>query len=265
MLKEENIKNSSSRITESDLEEDKHNDRLDQNDPHYLEFHEESDYYSDFWMLNKNGFIGEHQAKEGFLLGPSIFKKMDRSNPEEMKWYEIYAPTVFVKTSVDENRTFHKLVVFVFQEMMFVYLLDDEKLEEHEYTILYEKSKSTAENLVQKINPIINSSYEAYLRNDSRVRFYYFNETNLAVKYSPSVTIDILSSELRHFFNVIKRKFDSNESLEEYKITANSLWIIGVKSLSRLVIILLPVSLSQEKMELEKKRILKKYFTQFIF
>jgi len=149
--------------------------------------------------------------------------------------------------------------------MMFVYLLDDEKLEEHEYTILYEKSKSTAENLVQKINPIINSSYEAYLRNDSRVRFYYFNETNLAVKYSPSVTIDILSSELRHFFNVIKRKFDSNESLEEYKITANSLWIIGVKSLSRLVIILLPVSLSQEKMELEKKRILKKYFTQFIF
>ena len=255
------VKNSSSRATDSEFEEEK----LNHTDINYEECFDDEDSYTDFWRINKAGFVGKGKKKEGFIVGPSVFKKIDKDNIEDLKTYEIHAPSIFIKESWDSQKTMWKLIILTFRQMTFVYLLENHKLEEHEYTLMYERTKVAAETLTKKIEPVLNFYTEDYLRNNSKVKFYYFNETNLAVKYSPSVSIEILTTEMRHFFNLIKEKFDENEELKEYKVTTSDFWMVGVKSLTRLVIILIPASFSYPKMEKEKSRILKKYFSQFIF
>ena len=41
--------------------------------------------------------------------------------------------------------------------------------------------------------------------------------------------------------------------------------MIGVKSLERMVVIMLPASMSQPKMEIENQGIIDKYLSQFVF
>lgn len=259
------IKKSSSRVTESDLEEEKVHDKLEHTDINYEEYIDDDDYYTDFCRVNKSGFLGSNQEKEGFLLGPSVFRKVDKSDAEALKTYEIFSPTVYIKQDSESKKTVAKLIVMVFKHMTFVYLLENDDLEEHEYSVMYERTKSAAEHLTNKIEPVVSFYNENHVRNNSRVKFFYFNSTNLAVKFSPSVSVDMLTTELRHFLNVIKEKFDNNQELKEYKMTVSDFWMIGVKSLTRLVILLIPASFSYSKMEMEKATILKKYFSQFIF
>ena len=66
------------------------------------------------------------------------------------------------------------------------------------------------------------------MKNDSNVKFVYFNKSNLAIKYSPSIFHDMLTTEVRHFLNVIKEKFESNSDLEEYKVSFNIRLIIFI-------------------------------------
>jgi hypothetical protein len=248
-------------VSESDLEEGKDNTQFD-----YDETAENSNKHTNFCKVNPLGFIKEEKKKEGFILGPSVFRKANKSDPEDMKMYEIYTPTIYIRDSIhSDKKSMYKLIVLKFDQMTFVYLLKDQKLEEYEYTVLFERTQTACKNLIKKIEPVIEFYNDNYVRHDSKVKFFYFNETNLAVKYSPSITTDMLTTEMRHFFNVIKEKFASNAYLEEYKITTSRYWLVGVKSLSRLVIIILPVSYEQEKVEEEKVWIINKYFSQFIF
>jgi len=139
------------------------------------------------------------------------------------------------------------------------------QLEEYDYTLMYEKTSHAADTLSKKIQPVLDYYNDNYLRFDSKVKFFYFNKSNLAVKFSPSITKDMLNTDLRHFLNVINEKFATNPRLEEFKITTTKYWLVGIKSLSRLLIIMLPVSLAQDKVEEEKIRIVDRYFAQFIF
>lgn len=161
-----------------------------------------------------------------------MFRQANKNDPEDMKTYELFAPRVFIKDSaLHHQKRPYQIVVLKFNKMTFVYLLENAELEEYEYTLLYERTSTAATNLVKKIDPVIEYYNENYLRNDSGVKFFYFNQANLAVKYSPSIPTGMFNTELRHFLNVIKEKFDENELLEEYKVTTSAFWMVGIKSL----------------------------------
>ena len=142
--------------------------------------------------------------------------------------------------------------------------MQDAALEEYEYTRMYEKTELAAQSFLKKIDPILEFYNDNYLLNDSKVKFFYFNKSNLAVKYSPSVTKQILNTDLRHFCNIIYEKFESNPDLKEYNVTTTRHWLMGIKSLARFLIIILPASLSLDNADREKERIVKKYFAKFI-
>jgi len=93
-------------MLEIDFEDDKNN--LPNGDiPHSA---------SDFCKVNKLGYKGEHENKEGFVLGPSIFKITNKNDPEEMKTYELFAPTIYIKDSPhDDERRPYKLIVARFK------------------------------------------------------------------------------------------------------------------------------------------------------
>lgn len=182
-----------------------------------------------------------------------------------MKTYELYTPTIYIKDKLDsDERVPYKLVIARFKKMTFVYLMKNSEIEEFDYTLLYERSDNAAQSLVKKVDPILDFYSENYLKHDSMVMFFYYNRTNLAVKYSPSIKNQILTTDLRHLLNIINEKFKENEKLTEYQITSHKYWLIGVKSLDRLLVIMLPVSLSQYNADAEKDRIIEKYFSQFI-
>jgi len=143
------LKNSSSQLTESDLEEEKHRDLLEHTDINYEEYVDDEEYYTDFWRINRQGFVGSNKEKQGFIIGPSVFKATDRRSVEDVKTYDIFSPTVYVKTDFDSPKTFAKLIVMQFKKMKFVYLLENENLDELEYTLLYERTKSMAESLTK--------------------------------------------------------------------------------------------------------------------
>lgn len=195
-----------------------------------------------------------------------MYKKVDKTDPEEMKNYHVFAPTIFIQDSIEDKRKkMYKLVVLRFNQITFAYLLKNEELEEYQYTLLYERSEAAAANLSEKTQTLLNYYSQNYMSNDSDVKFFYFNEANLAIKFSPSIGTEVLNTELRHFLNIIKEKFASNPNLEEYKITTSSFWLVGVRSLSRMIVLMLPLSLSLIQMENEKRRIVNRYFSQFIF
>ena len=100
----------------------------------------------------------------------------------------------------------YRLIVARFKMVTFLYLLKDEKLEEFDYIKLYEKSLQTSEKFIKKIEPVMQFYYDNYMFNDSKVLFYYFNQTNFAIKYSPTITREILNTEMRHMLNIVKDK-----------------------------------------------------------
>jgi hypothetical protein len=252
-------------FSQSDCEEEKFNGEVPFADADYERFFDDQERHSDFWRVNTEGFKGENAEKSGFILGPSVFRQANKNDPEDMKTYELFAPRVFIRDSAHHNiKKPYQMVILKFNKMTFVYFLESAELEEYEYTLLYERTNAAASNLVKKIDPVIEYYNENYLRSDSGVKFFYFNEANLAVKYSPSIPIGMFNTELRHFLNIIKEKFNENELLEEYKITTSAFWMIGIKSLWRMIVIMLPLSLSLESMEEEKTRIVNRYFAQFI-
>ena len=59
--------------------------------------------FSDFWKINKEGFKGEAEKKDGFILGPSIYRIANRDDPNDMNTYEIFAPKIFVRRSVFDH------------------------------------------------------------------------------------------------------------------------------------------------------------------
>ncbi|CAI2361143.1 unnamed protein product [Moneuplotes crassus] len=256
-------KNSSSQATESDFEEEK-KEQLEHLDINYEEYSNEDDEYTDFCRVNCQGFVGTKQEKQGFITGPSVFKKIDRSSPEELKSFEIFVPTIYIKKDFDSNKSYTKLLVMKFLKMTFVYLLETEHLEESQYSLLYDQTKLITETLSSKISSRLHTTHLSHMRASSNTKFFYFNSTNLALKICPSITIDHLTTEIRHYLNIIKSKFDSNELLKEYKITADSYWVIGVRMEARLVVLLVPVGYSYGKMEKMKEEVLEEWFGQFV-
>lgn len=134
-------------VTESDNEENKHdelhNGDLEFTKINYEEYFDDITKFTDFCRINTEGFRGEKEDKEGFLLGPSVFRLANKNDPEDMKTYEIFAPRIYIRDSpFDNKKRLHKLVVLRFNSMTFVYLMQDEQLEEYEYTVLYERTKT---------------------------------------------------------------------------------------------------------------------------
>ena len=134
-------------VTESDNEESKHdelyNGDLEFTKINYEEYFDDITKFTDFCRINTEGFRGENENKEGFLLGPSVFRLANKNDLEDMKNYEIFAPRIYIKDSpFDNKKRLYKLVVLRFNSMTFVYLMQDDQLEEYEYTVLYERTKT---------------------------------------------------------------------------------------------------------------------------
>ena len=60
--------------------------------------------FSDFWKINKQGFRDTAEKKEGFILGPSIYRISNRDDPLDMNTYEIYAPKIFIRGTVFDHQ-----------------------------------------------------------------------------------------------------------------------------------------------------------------
>ena len=103
----------------------------------------------------------------------------------------------------------YRIIVARFKTITFVYLLKDEKLEEFDYIKLYDNSIQISDKLNKKVEPVMSFYYDNYMFHDSKVLFYYFNQTNFAIKYSPTITREILDTEMRHMLNVVKDKLVS--------------------------------------------------------
>lgn len=101
------------------------------------------------------------------------------------------------------------MIVARFKMITFIYFVNDEKLEELDYIKLYDNSIQTSEKFLKKIEPVMSFYYDNYIFHDSKVLFYYFNQTNLAIKYSPTITREVLDTEMRHMLNVVKDKLVS--------------------------------------------------------
>ena len=70
---------------------------------------------TDFWKPNKLGFVGLNEEKKGFILGPSVFRLSNKNDREEMRTYELYAPTVYIRDDpYSDERKPYKLVVLTF-------------------------------------------------------------------------------------------------------------------------------------------------------
>ena len=66
----------------------------------YEEYFDPTQKYSEFWKLNPNGFCGQKEDKEGFILGPSIFGINSDDNKDIKSTCEIFSPTVYIKSKV---------------------------------------------------------------------------------------------------------------------------------------------------------------------
>ena len=69
----------------------------------YEEFFDETQKYSDFCKLNTNGFRGEDENKEGFLIGPSIHGVINKNNKDDSNTYEIFIPKIYLRNSIFDN------------------------------------------------------------------------------------------------------------------------------------------------------------------
>ena len=91
------------------------------------------------------------------------------------------------------------------------------------------------------------------------IRYFYFNKSNQAVKFSNKLTKEIFNIDLRHYINFIHEKME-NDGLEEYLMNLSQGWIMGVRSLGREIYLVFPSHFSVPKIKEERELILVNYF-----
>jgi Intu longin-like domain 3 len=138
-----------------------------------------------------------------------------------------------------------------YEKITFVLFLnkDQFKLPEEQYQDLKLRIIEKAESMSKRLDPIVEYNDENPIDQDDLVKFYYFNKINLAIKYTPELSKKVLTNEIRHILNIMKRRFDENSSLTEYQMTSSNNWIIGRQSMSKLLFIILSSSYTQEEAE----------------
>ena len=70
------------------------------------------------------------------------------------------------------------------------------------YQELYEKSKKASEDLINDLELDLYHNTTNH-SDESKVLYFYNNQSNLSIKYSPSMTEVFLSTEIRHILNII--------------------------------------------------------------
>ena len=218
--------------------------------------------YSTFCKLNPEGFKGKKLEKKGFLIGPTIpERKEDEDIPP---YYSIFSPKVYFRVEPSNNSiSQYRLIVIWVESFTFVILLEEDKFRlsfevyEKMRNFIFEKAK----NMFKKIDQIVEYNDEKPLDVEDNMKLIYYNESNLAIKQTVKFTKKTLTKEIRHYINVIRDKFHTNKLLREFQLTSTNHWIIGRRSLPRMVIAILPISLSQEQAELEAENIVNSYFS----
>lgn len=74
----------------------------------YESVFEDNQVFSNFCKINTDGFKGSKENKEGFLLGPSVYRIANKDDPDDAKTYEIYAPRIFIKDNPFDSKSSFK-------------------------------------------------------------------------------------------------------------------------------------------------------------
>lgn len=219
--------------------------------------------FSAFWKLNLDGYKGSKFNKTGFLVGPTLLKKDDDEIEYSSDTYEIFAPKVSLLekygSPVKKN---YRMLIYQHERLTYFLFLEEDKykLSMDTYVKLDKRLREKAINIEKKLDPLVEFNDENPLEQEDYVKFMYYNESNLAIKLTPKFSKKIMTSELCHLLNVIKCKFSDNPLLTQYQITSTSHWLLGVRSLPRILIIILPAKLSQGEAEDEATAIINNYF-----
>lgn len=219
--------------------------------------------YSTFCKVNVNGFKGSKFDKWGYLIGPTLLPVTNEDDENKIEFYEMFWPKVYLRDkAIGNTRNPYRMIVVRFDEMSFILLIDEAnfKLPERKFRQLYDLIQEKAKNMIYKLGPIVEYNDENPLEQEEHVKFYYFNQSNLAIKMTPKFSRKLMTNEIRHLMNLIKTKFDDNPCMTEYQITSTDYWVIGKRSLPRVLIIILSPTLTQAEAENEANEISSKYF-----
>ena len=184
---------------------------------------------SPFCRLNPDGFTGTKQYKQGFIIGPTLKpENIDPDQNHSSQYFEIFAPKVYLKeTATTTLKSEYRLLVAQFESLTYILLLKSEeyKMSENSYRDLYQTLHEKSVSIYQSIDAIVEFNDSNPIYEEDRVKFYYYNSINLAIKFTPYFDKNVLSNEIRHHLNIIKEKFDSNDKLNEYQITTTNYWL----------------------------------------
>ena len=92
------------------------------------------------------------------------------------------------------------------------------------------------------------------------MRFVYFNQMNLAIKFSNLITKDIFTPELTLTINQMHDSFANDSDCVEQQMNNSIYWIVGIMSYGREIYLIFPPNYSSAKVDMEKKKILAAYF-----
>jgi len=223
---------------------------------------------SSFWKVNPHGFTGSKGNKRGFIIGPTFTPDNINIDENTIQYFEIFAPRVYIKEWQTSNlKTEYRLILAKYEKVTYVLLFkgDSYRMPENTYKSLSQNLYEKAICINRKIDPIVEYNDENPVPEEDPVKFFYYNGTNLAIKFTPGLTQHILSNEIKHFLNVIKCKFDDNSKLREYQVTTTNYWLIGKRWLKKILIVVISSSINQDVAEYEADRIWDTYFSHFIF
>ena len=131
--------------------------------------------------------------KNGFAIGPSIVRGQEKT-------FELFAPTIQVRSS--EAR--YKMIVFTSNKIVIALFYDEDYTPDFEFfSELHECLSDQTKMLANVLAPNI----ARVTTQDDAVRFFYFNEMNLAVKFSNKLSKDIFTTEFKHHLNYIHKLF----------------------------------------------------------
>lgn len=227
----------------------------------YGELQEHS--YSTFCKLNPNSLKYTHWDKIGYLIGPTLVPRDNDEDENTTHDFEIFSPKIYFSDKTFENELHqYRLIVFWAFKFTFWMWVEEEHLKQSldVYQKLSDFLTDKAKTMEQKVDPIVEYNDEKPLDPEDTVKLIYFNSANLAIKQTHRFTRKLWTSEIRHFINLIKTKFDDNQDLLEYQVTTSSYWVVGKRSLPRIFIVILPLILSQGEAIEQAKAIYDKYF-----
>lgn len=222
---------------------------------------------SPFCKVNPNGYKGSKGDKRGYIIGPTFTPSDNDEDENTIENFEAFIPKVYIKDKVLGNlKEEYRMVLLRFEKISFVIFIKEDKYKfsEEVYKNMYEKVEEKCKNMDKKVDPIVEYNDENPLEPEDKVKFFYYNKMNLAIKYTPALSKKVLTNELKHFLNIIKTKFEDNPSMVEYQLSSTSYWILGKQALSRLLVIVLPINLSQADAENRANEIREIYFSTFI-